>query len=235
MQSMNDDRELLQCLACLVQVQGLQYICSSKTLSHGHQPLKLGWHVAGTPDQKLYYSLTCTCTDLSSLLYRFGFGGCLPPHHWQYSMFGHAPPDPWPPCHSCKEAFLLNGIEGLLDVHQKLLWSPFQPYLDTQLHLVWQCKLSGIGTGVYCFLNNILVRDIQNGWFTPSYIPLALLRLKSIRGCLQLTHSLLGKRALGMICKLLLICGGLRVFWQGRAERNIGSYMRRPNDLAIYR
>jgi hypothetical protein len=58
-----------------------------------------------------------------------------------------------------------------------------------QLHLVGQYKLQGIHAGVFCLLNIILLRDEQNGLFTPSHIPLALLGLQSIRDCLQVTHS----------------------------------------------
>ena len=43
------------------------------------------------------------------------------------------------------KAFLPNGIKGLLDVDEKLLWGPFRPDRDVQLHLVGQCQLERVG------------------------------------------------------------------------------------------
>lgn len=75
---------------------------------------------------------------------------------------------------------MTHGIKGLLGVHQKMLGSHFCPHWNMPLNLVGQCKHQGIGTGVYSLLNKILLRDVWNAWFTPSYIPLALLELQGL-------------------------------------------------------
>ena len=77
---------------------------------------------------------------------------------------------------SSLKAFLPDGIKSLLEVHQELLESPFQPGRTTQLHLVGLYQLQHVGTGFYSLLNDILLRDVLDWRHAPICIPLTLLR-----------------------------------------------------------